>query len=79
MCSLVRLKRSIGCRDMAILSLGVLRRSRTKITRGLLVGYMLGWGVQTLCKLCVNVEKYYCVNFVYNLFLDWCKLWSNFV
>jgi hypothetical protein len=34
---------------MAISSLGVLRRSRTKFTRGLLVVYMPG-----SCKLCVN-------------------------
>ena len=64
MCSLVHLKRSIGCRDMAISSLGVLRHSRTIFTHGLIVVYMLGYGVQTVCKLCVNVEKYNCVNFV---------------
>ncbi len=31
-----------GCRDMAMSSLGALRRSRTKFTRGLLVVYMPG-------------------------------------
>ncbi len=36
---------SVGCLDMAISSLGVLRRSKTKFTRGLLEVYMLGYGV----------------------------------
>jgi hypothetical protein len=53
---------------MAISSLGVLRRSKTKFTRGLLVVYMLGYGVYTACKLCVNIEK-----------LKLCKLCVNFI
>ena len=64
MCSLVHLKRSIGCRDMAISSFGIFRSWKAQFTHGLLLVCMLQQGMQTMCKLFANFIIDYCVNFV---------------